>query len=373
MKKLILAAATLCSSVTYAASNVVVVTIDGLRWQEVFSGADSKLIEHKDFVKDPAQLKQAYWDDNTQTRREKLMPFLWQTIAKQGVVVGNRELGSKMSVANDWYFSYPGYNEILTGQADPEIDSNALENNKNVTFLEWLNNKPAYGQKLAAFGSWDAFPYIFNEQRSGLYVNATFDSYHIQPQSAEMALLNELQAQTPSPWQNVRTDSFTYRFAKDYLTHIQPKAMVISLGETDDFAHEGHYDRYLHATKRTDAYLEDLWHTIQSTPGYRNNTTLLIVTDHGRGYNADDWQHHASKKAVSGYMKKLSHFQQGIIGADEIWMAAIGPDIKPLGELKAHKEFKQDQIAATALTILGENPQQFNPQAGKAIKEIIKL
>ena len=77
MKKLILAAATLCSSVTYAASNVVVVTIDGLRWQEVFSGADSKLIEHKDFVKNPAQLKQTFWDDNAQTRREKLMPFLW--------------------------------------------------------------------------------------------------------------------------------------------------------------------------------------------------------------------------------------------------------------------------------------------------------
>jgi hypothetical protein len=37
------------------------------------------------------------------------------------------------------------------------------------------------------------------------------------PLSDEVKLLNQLQQEIPSPWHNVRLDSFTYRFAKDYL------------------------------------------------------------------------------------------------------------------------------------------------------------
>lgn len=358
---------TLCS----AAPNVVLVTIDGLRWQEVFRGADETLLSHKESVKHPEQLKTEFWADKPTERREKLMPFLWQTVSKQGVLIGDRDTDSRMSVSNNWYFSYPGYNEILTGKADPKIDSNALKNNPNITFLEWLNLKPRYEQKLAAFGSWDAFPFIYNESRSGLYVNANGDRYDIQPQSEKMAILNTLQTITPSPWQEVRQDSFTHLFALDYLTHIQPKTLVISYGETDDFAHEGHYDRYLRAAKRTDAYLAQLWQTIQTTPGYRNNTVMIVVTDHGRGQRLEDWQHHASKQAVLGYMKNLDTFPEGIVGANEIWMAAIGPQIKPLGVMKTQSEIKQNQIAATVLTLLGEDYQTFDNTIGKPINEIV--
>jgi hypothetical protein len=372
MKKTLTALAlALASLPCFAKPNVILVTIDGLRWQEVFQGADKHLIEHKQFVKHADELKAQFWHNDTLVRREKLMPFLWQTVAKQGVLIGDRNAGSLMSVSNDWYFSYPGYNEILTGKADPKIDSNALNHNSNVTYLEWLNEKPRYEQKLAAFGSWNAFPYIYNEQRSGLYVNANDDRYDILPQSSDIALLNELQAETPSPWQEVRQDSFTHRFAIDYLTHIQPQTMVISYGETDDFAHEGHYDRYLQAAHRTDAFLADLWQTIQNTPGYRNNTVMLVVTDHGRGYTEKDWQHHASKQAVLGYMKNLDTFPEGIIGANEIWMAAIGTGIQSLGVLPTAKEVKQDQIAATVLTLLGEDYTLFDAKAGKPIAEIL--
>ena len=356
----------------FAAQNVVLVTLDGLRWQEAFYGADAQLVSNEKFVKDAKTLKAHYWHDSYLERREKLMPFLWQTIAKEGVLIGDRKKGSLMSVANEWYFSYPGYNEILTGQADNQISSNAKINNKNVTYLEWLNNQPKYQQKLAAFGSWDVFPYIYNTQRSGLYVNSGRDSYLIQPQSERISIVNELQTLTPSPWQTVRPDSYTFEFARDYLINIKPKTMVISLGETDDFAHDGHYDRYLYAATRTDAYLKALWQTIQTTPGYRNNTVMIIVTDHGRGYLPENWQHHASVKAVQGYMKQLNQFKNGIEGAEEIWMAAIGPRIKSAGLLTTDKEFKQDQIAATVLSLLGEDYRNFNPEIGQPIKEIFK-
>lgn len=372
--------------------NLVIVTIDGLRWQEVFRGADPKLINHKDFVKNATALNASFWHDDQKQRRQALMPFFWQTIAKQGAMIGNRDKGSKMSVANAWYFSYPGYSEIFTGIVDNRINSNQKIPNPQVSILEWLNPKAKYQGKLAAFGSWDVFPAIFNVERSKLYVNAGFNSAtpypttednladasgkHVARQipkqlSSEITLLNQLQKEIPSPWHNVRLDAFTYRFAKDYLLKVKPKVLAISLGETDDFAHDGHYDQYLYAAKRTDNFIADLWHTIQSTPDYQNNTNLLIITDHGRGDTPADWQHHASKASLKGYMKGLNHFPEGIVGSEHIWFAALGPDIPKVGLIQADKEFKQQQFSATALTLLGEDYQAFNANAAAPIYEVI--
>jgi len=360
----------------FAAKNLVVVTIDGLRWQEVFRGADLALINNKKFVADSGLLKSTFWRKDKAENRSLLMPFFWQTIAKSGVIIGERDIGSKMSVANNWHFSYPGYSEIFTGIADNAINSNKKILNKNVSFLEWLNNKPSYGHKIAAFGGWDVFPYIFNTKRSHLYVNAGFmplsENEVGYPLSSDMTLLNQLQKELPSPWHNVRFDSFTYRFAKDYLLTKKPRLLSISFGETDDFAHDGHYDQYIKSTHRTDAFIADLWHTLQTTSGYKNNTTLLITTDHGRGSNANDWQHHASKLATQTYMKDLNTFANGIVGSENIWFAAIGSDIKPQGVIVPKDEIKQKQIAATALTLLGENPKAFNSNAAAPIEEILK-
>ena len=37
--------------------NVILITLDGLRWRELFSGADANLIGHKDFVNDKEALQ----------------------------------------------------------------------------------------------------------------------------------------------------------------------------------------------------------------------------------------------------------------------------------------------------------------------------
>ena len=152
-------------------------------------------------------------------------------------MVGDRDKNSKMSVANNWFFSYPGYNEIFTGVVDPTINSNKKFNNPQVSFLEWLNNKQGYDNKLAAFGSWDVFPYIFNVERSNLFVNAGFQPLSGYPLSKEILQLNRLLLEeVPSPWKAVRLDAFTYHFAKDYLLKQRPRVISISFGETDDFA-----------------------------------------------------------------------------------------------------------------------------------------
>lgn len=350
--------------------NLVLVTIDGLRWQELFSGADHDLLNNKSFVRENQHAKEKFWHKESAKRRELLMPFFWQTIAKEGMVIGNRAIGSNMSVTNQWHFSYPGYSEIFTGIADHTLNSNAKKPNPQISFLEWLNNQSSYQHKLAAFGSWDVLPYILNTQRSKLHVNAGFMPAEGDNLSSDMRLLNQLQQEIPSPWHNVRLDSFTYRFAKNYLLTEKPRVMVISFGETDDFAHDGHYDSYLSSAHQTDTFIADLWQTLQTTPGYKNNTVLMLTTDHGRGSDAKDWQHHASALAVENYMKNLNAFPQGIVGSEHIWFAAIGPGVNARGEIKTTKEVKQNQIAATALKLLNENPADFNANAGKFIQEV---
>lgn len=57
------------------AENVILITLDGMRWQEVFGGADSALIKDKKYVEDVVGLRARFWHDQPEIRREKLMPF----------------------------------------------------------------------------------------------------------------------------------------------------------------------------------------------------------------------------------------------------------------------------------------------------------
>lgn len=343
---------------------VVLVSIDGLRWQEVFHGADPEILRNSLFIRHADQLAEL------PTQPQQLMPFLHQTIASQGMLVGDRRRGSAMQVSNPWHFSYPGYNELLSGYPDPAINSNGKIANPNVTVLEWLNQQPGMAQQVAAFGSWDVLPYILNTGRSKLPVNAGFAPMSEQmagPLTSQLKLLNQLQRQTPSPWAAVRLDVFTQQFALEYLTRKKPRLLYIAYGETDDFAHDGQYDQYLKAIRRTDGFIKELWQQLQKDPFYAGQTTLLISTDHGRGNSVNSWQHHASGRAIAGYMKKLKHFGNGVSGSDEIWLAALGPQIPARGLVQTQQPWSQSQVASTVAELLGYDYQAYQYKAAAAI------
>ena len=114
--------------------NVVLIVTDGLRWQELFRGGERGLMSSPSAgVRDTAALLGKFWRAEPSARRTALFPFFWTTIATQGTVYGNRDRGSNASITNTMKFSYPGYNEILTGVFDPRIDSNDYPPNPNVT------------------------------------------------------------------------------------------------------------------------------------------------------------------------------------------------------------------------------------------------
>ena len=249
--------------------NVFLITLDGFRWQELFSGADPLLIGHEDYVNNPEGLKEKFWADNELERRQILMPFFWNTIARNGQLYGNRTLGCSVNLTNNEWFSYPGYSEILVGYADENITSNDKIPNKNITVLEYLNKMPAFENRVAAFGSWDVFPYIINESRSGVPVNAGFESASGEDLSERERFLNELQEQIPSPWGTVRLDAFTHHYMMEYVKKHHPRMVYIAYGETDDFAHDGDYDAYLNSARQTDAFIEDLWQYLQQDAAYK--------------------------------------------------------------------------------------------------------
>ena len=75
-----------------------------------------------------------------------------------------------------------------------------------------------------------------------------------------------LQFETPTPWDSVRHDVYTFRFAMDHLARHRPRVLYLALGETDDWAHDGRYDRVLETYARTDQYLRELWEWLQAQP-----------------------------------------------------------------------------------------------------------
>lgn len=319
---------------------VVLVTLDGVRWQEVFFGIDSTLMVEKDYVKDKDALKKAFWNSDAHHRRETLMPFLWNKVEKQGQIYGNRTLGNTVNVANNHWFSYPGYSEILTGVVDDErINSNDKINNPNVTILELANKK--YPTKVGAFGSWDVFPYIINRDRCKFPINAGFEHAIGDHLSEKELALNKFQDETPSPWASVRLDVFTHNYAMEFLRKQEPKLLYIAYGESDDFAHDGEYDAYIKAIKRSDMFIKELWETLQANPNYKDKTTLIITTDHGRGtIPLDTWKHHGNHLKYHGE-------EFTIKGSDETWLAVIGPNYKALGEVKTKGQRFNKQIAKT--------------------------
>ena len=334
--------------------NVILITVDGLRWQEVFGGADVTLMD-KDAggVKDLPALTKRFQRETARESREALMPFFWSTVAQQGIVFGDPEHESKAVVTNGRNFSYPGYSEILCGFADPLIDSNAKKDNVNVTVLEWLKQKPGFDNSVAAFCSWDVFPFIINETRSGIPVNAGWEplatdaGLNLQEPEAAATLrqLDEVSMEIPRYFPDVRYDFVTFRGAEEFIRVKQPRLIYVSLGETDDWAHAGRYDLYLDSAFRTDDYIGRLWQQLQSMPEYRENTTLILTTDHGRGDNRIDWKNHGEK----------------IEDCEYIWMAVMGPDTPH--QIIRGTTVTQSQIAATVAACLGYDYQAAVPRA----------
>ncbi len=321
--------------------NLIIITTDGLRWQEVFKGMDTVIASNPYFVKqDSTYLKNKYHAINFEDRRILLLPFFWNKIAKEGLIYGNRDKKNNVDLANNFWFSYPGYSELFTGFVDTAINTNEYRANPNTNLLAFLNKQKEYKDKVIAFTAWNAFDRILNEKISGFPVICAYKPITTLINDATSRLLSTMLANSYKLIKEEEClDVFTHYQALHYLQKMQPKVMFIGYGETDEWAHKGNYSNYLDAANQVDKWISEIWEWVQSTKGYKDNTYLLITTDHGRGLN-DQWLAHG----------------KNIKGSSNTWFALLGPNISrvaSLGEQISQQEIRTNQLASTIIKLLG--------------------
>lgn len=337
--------------------NVVLIVADGLRWQEIFTGADPTLLNSKDggVWDKPDDLRKEFWREDPSERRAALFPFLWGTVAKQGQIFGNQTKDSIGRVTNGMAFSYPGYNEMSTGVPDAKINSNEFGPNPNMTVFEWLNKKPEFHGQVAVFATWSTFKDIFNQQRSQLAMQVGWDEPYHGTVTPREELLNQLYRETIKLDSEDVYDSFLQPPLLDFVKARHPRVLFVGYGETDNWAHAGRYDLVLHSAHEFDRYVQQLWETMQALPEYKDQTTFVITTDHGRGSGPVEWKDHGAKQK----------------GSENIWIAVLGPDTESLGERTRTNPLTQAQIAATLAALLGENYRGDVPAAAPPIEDVL--
>ena len=354
MKKLFMAA--LLALITLVSCNkgdndprLVIITFDGLRWQELFSGADESLVTDSRFVKNPAALKQAYWRETPEERRETLMPFVWSYVPAHGYLLGNRNKNSLMEVDNEMSFSYPGYSEMFCGWSDDErIDSNDPKPNPNVSVLEVVNQDPRYKGKVMMYSSWESIRFAVNNERGGFKASSAHEPSYTDTPAARMMQDVDAGIQDGGFGGGERLDCITYGMAMETLRADHPKVFYVGFGDTDEYAHGGEYDHYLDAIHWTDLYIRRIVEFCESDPFYKGKTAYILTCDHGRGYGSAFRSHSASVR-----------------GANQTWFIAFGNGVPVQGETADNGVFYTKQFAATIADILGVD---FTPGNGVKCK-----
>lgn len=330
--------------------NVILVTLDGVRVQEIFGGLDETIAVHDEqqVYSDMAAMRARFGGDTPQARRAALMPVFWKTLAPLGMVLGNPAYGNHVTVQNRVQWSTPGYTEMLTGRPRPEVTDNQHRRYGYPTALE--HARAALGlpyQQVAHIGSSETYKLAAASRDDAFLMVGAYDSVPAPWGSPEIDRLAALRRQVMGLWEEGSNDTLTFRMAQAYIERNHPRVLWLALVNSDDWAHSDRYDRYLAYLHLADALIGELWQTLQSLDEYRDRSTLIISTDHGRGLQGGDWAEHDIT----------------IPGSDAVWLAVIGPATPDLGEVREPGTLYQGQVAGTLLQFLGLDVRAMDPEA----------
>jgi hypothetical protein len=120
----------------------------------------------------------------------------------------------------------------------------------------------------------------------------------------------------------------------------RPRLMFINFGVTDHTAHSNNWELYTEAIRNCDLMVGKLWEKVQSSPGYKDATTLVFTTDHGRHNDKPD-------QLKGGF---ASH-GDSCPGCQQIFLLIVGPDAR-CGTVVDRRVLQID-IAPTVGELLG--------------------
>jgi hypothetical protein len=301
--------------------NVVLVTLDGVRWQEIFTGAD------------PAWADGAFLPRGDARTARGLTPNLHRLFFDQGTVLGDPQVGEPFAASGPNFVSLPGYVEIMTGAVS------GCFGNECEPRIGWAVAGAAArstpDSSAAVFASWERIDRTVPAHTVGLTVHAGRGAGDEAP-----------------PYPGIGEylpDLRTAPRAIDYLVHHRPRFMWVALGDTDEWAHRRDYRGYIEALHFADDFIGELVEHLADMGDYGAHTSIFVTTDHGRD---PDFCNHGSP-ASSG-----------------VWLMARGGAVVKRGVVPlAHTRHLRD-IAPTMAVRLGEQVPR-GPQRGEALGELL--
>jgi phosphopentomutase len=165
------------------------------------------------------------------------------------------------------------------------------------------------------------------------------------------ALLRDGEGAGPSPGEeDFRRDANTGNIACSYLESHRPSFLFVSLGETDEYAHQGDYHGYLAALHEADAIVGRLAAQVASLTAAGHPSTLMVTTDHGR---SSGFATHGGDSPESA----------------RVWLVATGAGILARGATSSTAPRHLSDVSQTLRRVLGLPRVQAAP-AGHVLTEL---
>jgi hypothetical protein len=314
------------------AEAIVIVTLDGVRWREIFEGTDADLAVPADLPRKSAAA---------------LMPTLSRWMTADGASIGAPGR-AEISASGPNFVSLPGYFEIFSGRSPSACQSNSCGDIAEATLFDDVEAQYS-GESVAVVSSWESIAHAASGNPASHLLLSTG---RVQSRGLPAAWL--AQASGANPWPGggeYRPDALTGPIALRVLQEAQPKAMFIGLGDTDEYAHHGDYAGYIRALESADAFLFRLETTLAAMGERGARTSVFVTCDHGRSSGFND---HGGAWAESG----------------RVWLVAHGSGIGARGAVDAGRPVRLADIAATARELIGASPDT-DARAGRPIEALL--
>lgn len=141
---------------------------------------------------------------------------------------------------------------------------------------------------------------------------------------------------TPSVDAVDREDSITLKSAKRIFTEEQPVLSLVHFKGPDYYGHHHNWEKYISSIQESDNYVFQLWNFIQEDEHYKNKTTLLVTSDHGRHLD----------EIETGFFDHGDRCN----GCKHIYLLGLGPDFEK--GLSVVNRYDQLNLAPTIATLL---------------------
>ena len=325
---------------------VVLIVLDGVRWQEIYRGVDSDLADKSELG----------GDERGSGRR--LMPNLWNLIETRGIALGHPDERGGVEASGPDYVSLPGYAEIFTGRTSAGCFSNDCEPHLTSTLAdEFRALAGARDEDVAIIASWEKIERVAAATPARIVVStgrlhgASRERLRYDPEAS--ALLDE--GERAGPWpgsQGFRPDRITSAIGLRYLAQKKPRFLFLGLGESDEFAHMGDYHNYLGSLRYADQVIGEVVRTLDAMGEAGRRTSLIVTTDHGRSYG---FREHGGSSPESR----------------TVWVVGAGGNIPSGGIVPLERTRRLADLAPTIRALAGL-PTDTDRGAGSVIEELIR-